>query len=149
MSNIKQRNRRTSEAVFINGLKVVENYSIVKELGKGYNAKVKLVQNRQTNQLYAMKIFNTVKLKRKDSISLLKKDSIGDITKEVEILKQLNHPNIIKLEEFIEEQQKSYVILEYADGGCLQDLIDKNLSDEHAIKKLFLDLLTGLNHLHS
>lgn len=51
-----------------------------------------------------MKIFNTVKLKRKDSISLLKKDSIGDITKEVEILKQLNHPNIIKLEEFIEEQ---------------------------------------------
>lgn len=66
-----------------------------------------------------MKIFNTQKLKRKDSISLLKKDSIGDIAKEVEILSHLNHANIIKLEEFIEEQQKSYVILEYADGGCL------------------------------
>lgn len=84
---MKQRNRRTSEAIFINGLKVVENYSIVKELGQGYNAKVKLVQHRTNNTLYAMKVFNTMKLKRKDSISLLKKDSVGNIAKEVEILK--------------------------------------------------------------
>lgn len=66
-----------------------------------------------------MKIFNTLKMKRRDSVSLLKKNSISDIYKEIEILKQLNHKNILKFIEFKEENMKCYVILEYAERGSL------------------------------
>ena len=37
----------------------------------------------------------------------------------------MNSPHIIKFEEFIEDGVKAYLVLEYIDGGCVQDLIDR------------------------
>ena len=39
--------------------KMIKNYQLLKDLGKGYNAKVKLAINVLTSKYYAMKIFNT------------------------------------------------------------------------------------------
>ena len=97
----------------------------MRELGKGYNAKVKLAMNVLTNKFYAMKIFNTQKIKKRDSVNPLKRNSIINIFKEVEILKLMRSTYTIKFEDFIEDGSKSYIVMEYVDGGCLQDLIDE------------------------
>lgn len=68
-----------------------------------------------------MKVFNTLKMKRKDSVSLLKKNSLNDIKKEIEILKSLDHPNVIKYVDCLEESIKTYVFLEYAENGSIED----------------------------
>ena len=47
-----------------------------------------------------------------------------NIFNEIEILKHMNSPHVIKFEEFIEDGIKAYLVLEYIEGGCLQDLID-------------------------
>jgi serine/threonine protein kinase len=110
-------NRRRSDNY--SGMKVIRNYCIVKDLGKGYNAKVKLAVNMLTNQMVAIKIFNTQKIKSRDSVSPLKRNSMLNIIKEVEIIKSMNHPHIAKFEEIIEDTRKTYVVMEYVDGGSV------------------------------
>ena len=42
----------------------------------------------------------------------------------------MSNPYIIKFEEFIEDGIKAYLVIEYVDGGCLQDLIDEGSLDK-------------------
>lgn len=75
----------------------LDNYIIGKEIGRGAFAKVKLCQHRLTGEKYAMKIY--------DRLHLLDKSKKSSALKEIEILKRLSHPNIVKFNEFIEEHQ--------------------------------------------
>lgn len=109
---------------------MIKSYMILNDLGKGYNAKVKLGLNVLTNKYYAIKIFNTQKIKRRDLVNPLKRNSLINIFNEIEILKALRSPYTISFEEFIEEGDKAYIVMEYVDGGCLQDLIDNSELDK-------------------
>lgn len=59
------------------------------------------------------------------AVKVLEKERIVDvtdmerITREIHILKLLNHPNIIRLFEVIDTQKHIYLIMEFADGGGL------------------------------
>jgi 5'-AMP-activated protein kinase catalytic alpha subunit len=58
-------------------------------------------------------------------VKILEKDQIKDvtdmerITREINVLKLLYHPNVIKLYEVIDTQKHIYIVTEYADGGEL------------------------------
>ena len=52
-------------------------------------------------------------------INPLKRNSLLNIFNEIEILKSLKSGYTIKFEEFIEEGDKAYIVMEYVDGGCL------------------------------
>lgn len=95
-----------------------------------------------------MKVFNTLKMKRKDSISLLKRNSIVDIKKEIDILKSIDHPNVIKYVDCIEESVKTYVFLEYAENGSVEDILYKGPLSLYKTKNIFKQLIIGLSHLH-
>lgn len=75
----------------------LDNYVIGKEIGRGAYAKVKLCQHKMTREKYAMKIY--------DRILLLDNAKKKYALKEIEILKILHHPNIVKFHEFIEEHE--------------------------------------------
>ena len=49
----------------------------------------------------------------------------GALVSEIEILKQLDHPNIVKLYEFYQDRLNFYIITEYIEGGELFDKINK------------------------
>ncbi|XP_009878299.1 PREDICTED: serine/threonine-protein kinase MARK2-like [Charadrius vociferus] len=86
----------------------IGNYRLLKTIGKGNFAKVKLARHVLTGKEVAVKIIDKTQL---NSSSLQK------LFREVRIMKVLNHPNIVKLFEVIETEKTLYLVMEYASGG--------------------------------
>ncbi len=99
---------------------IPKNYEPVKKLGKGGFGRVFEVIEKTTNKKYAMKIIH------KDSKKIYKYDTVKD---EVNILKNLSHPNIIKFYDFQESVSKLYIIMELAEGESLFEWIAKNYNN--------------------
>jgi 5'-AMP-activated protein kinase catalytic alpha subunit len=106
----------------------IGNYRLAKTLGSGSFGKVKGTYcffiwppivgiNEITKQKVAVKILNKRKIK---SLGLFDK-----IKREIKILKHFTHPHIIKLYEYIDTPSDIFVVLEYASGGELFDLISR------------------------
>ena len=107
-----------------NKLNYQEVYKIEGDLGEGGYGKVFLVRHKKMKLLRAMKV-----------ISVNSKNEEEKTVVEIELLKQLDHPNIVKLFEYFSDSEKYYLITEYCKGGALSDLIikkKKNLSEESA-----------------
>ncbi|KPI89183.1 putative Protein kinase [Leptomonas seymouri] len=140
------------------GNRVINDYVVVRLLGQGSYAKVKLVQHIRTQELFALKI---LKKQRKGTISgmnlgrsRVKLASTGvsedDLLREIAVMKFIDHPNITKLKEVIEdvEAQKVYVIMEYCENGPVHVLGDPPLALEQ-VRQYGADIMRGLLHLHS
>ena len=92
-------------------------YKKGKELGKGGYSTVYEVINKQTNRRYASKEIIKAKLKPDDEIGL---------KQEIEIMKNLNHKNIVKFIDFFDDNEHYYVVLELLEGGmlmCYNDIL--------------------------
>ncbi len=63
-----------------------------------------------------------MKIIRKENVS---KEYIQSLVNEIDILKQLDHPNIVRIYEFYQDKLNFYLITEYIDGGELFDKITK------------------------
>jgi len=72
-----------------------------------------------------------MKIIRKEDVS---QDYVESLLNEIEILKQLDHPSIVKLYEFYQDKLNFYLITEYIDGGELFEKISKvkSFSEEDA-----------------
>lgn len=140
------------------GNRVINDYAVVRLLGRGSYAKVKLVQHIRTRELFALKI---LKRQRKSSISGLnlgrsrvKLANAGvtedDLLREIAVMKFIDHPNITKLKEVIEdvEAQKVYVIMEYCENGPVHVLGNPPLVLEQ-VRQYGADILRGLLYLHA
>ena len=92
----------------------------------------------------------------KFAVKLVKKTTIkqhsllDDIKREVEIMYKLNNDHIIRLHNHFEDDYKVYLLLEYAPGGTLYDLIlkEKKLPPIRAAK-YFREALEAVKYLHS
>jgi len=45
----------------------------------------------------------------------------SDMINEIDILKQMDHPNIVKIYEYFEDSEHLYIVMELIEGGCLWD----------------------------
>ena len=129
------------------GQKRVNNYIIVKSLGEGAAGKVKLVEDADSNKLFAMKIQN-LSVKK----TLGQRRNFG-ADKEIAIMKKLNHPNIVKLYEVLESKKdnKIYMILEYNEQGPVMTLRQDGTCEALSIetsRKYIHDVVSGLFYLH-
>jgi len=122
----------------------IENYHMSKELGKGSYASVKLATHILTKNKYAIKIYT--------KCSLLNKQKKNTVKNEINILKQLDHVNIMKLYEVIDTEKYLYLVLEYIKGCSLLDLIkkehDHTLKEKRAIN-IFYQVVQGIAYCHS
>jgi NIMA (never in mitosis gene a)-related kinase len=88
-----------------------ESYKKVKILGKGSFGKAFLVRAESDDSLYVIKQIDMADMSREDEL---------DSFKEAKIMKQLDHPNIVRFKEVYRTKgHKLCIVMEYADGGDL------------------------------
>ena len=116
-----------------------KKYKILDKLGSGSFGKVYLAQNKYTKEKVAMK---EIKKSNKDLLS------DGEIKDEIEILKSLDHPDIVRIIESYNTKDSYVLVTEYCEGGELYDQVRNQLS-ETQIAVIFKQLLSGLAYLHS
>jgi calcium-dependent protein kinase len=120
-------------------------WSLYKELGvlgKGSYGVVKKVCLKKNP-----KIIRAIKIIEKDHFKSLEKEKLLD---EIKILKNLDHPNIVKLYEFFEDEKNYYMVSEYCDQGDLFDKMEKLLYMNQIVVKLLMEqILNAVAYLHS
>uniref|UniRef100_A0A8C3TGC2 non-specific serine/threonine protein kinase n=1 Tax=Chelydra serpentina TaxID=8475 RepID=A0A8C3TGC2_CHESE len=116
-------------------------YDIEGTLGKGNFAVVKLGRHRITRSEVAIKIIDKSQL---DAVNLEK------IYREVQIMKMLDHPHIIKLYQVMETKSMLYLVTEYAKNGEIFDYLANHgrLSEPEARRK-FWQILSAVEYCHS
>ncbi|XP_051967049.1 death-associated protein kinase 1-like [Xyrauchen texanus] len=124
---------------------VEDYYDIGDELGSGQFAVVKKCRNKGTAVEYAAKF-----IKKRRSKSSRRGVSKEDIEREVSILKEIKHPNVITLHDVFENKNEVILILELVAGGELFDFLaeKESLSEEEATSFL-KQILDGVSYLHS
>uniref|UniRef100_A0A4W5PG03 non-specific serine/threonine protein kinase n=1 Tax=Hucho hucho TaxID=62062 RepID=A0A4W5PG03_9TELE len=107
----------------------VGNYRLLKTIGKGNFAKVKLARHILTGR----------------EVRGETRPAAGQLFREVRIMKILNHPNIVKLFEVIETERTLYLVMEYASGGEVFDyLVAHGRMKEKEARAKFRQVGTGL-----
>ena len=77
------------------------------------------------------------------------KKDVERISREIKILKQLHHPNVVQIYEIIETEKDLYLVMEYASGGELFDMIVQHQKlKEAAASKFFQELVAGVHYIH-
>uniref|UniRef100_A0A8C8A1V3 non-specific serine/threonine protein kinase n=1 Tax=Oryzias sinensis TaxID=183150 RepID=A0A8C8A1V3_9TELE len=108
----------------------IGNYRLLKTIGKGNFAKVKLARHvltgREVNAISSLRLF-----------------------REVRIMKILNHPNIVKLFEVIETEKTLYLVMEYASGGEVFDyLVAHGRMKEKEARSKFRQIVSAVQYCH-
>lgn len=121
------------------------DYVLGSTLGQGEFGKVKLGWRKDGKQPEQV----AIKLIRKDTVPP-KSSRETKVFREINALKLLTHPNIVRLEEVIQNDKYIGIVLEYASGGELFDhiLTHRYLKDNMACR-LFSQLISGVHYLHS
>ena len=70
------------------------------------------------------------------------------IKNEIDILKKLSHPNIVRIYEFYESTNCFYLINEFCDQGELYNYINNSLLNEQQLSIIFYQVFSGLCYLH-
>ncbi|MEQ2285635.1 Death-associated protein kinase 1, partial [Ameca splendens] len=114
-------------------------------INSGQFAVVRRCRHRRTGVEYAAKF-----IKKRRNKSSRRGVSREDIEREVNILKEIQHPNIITLHEVFESKPEVILILELVAGGELFDFLaeKESLSEEEATQFL-KQILDGVLYLHS
>jgi NIMA (never in mitosis gene a)-related kinase len=123
-----------------------ENFIIVKKIGNNNICHSYLIRSTETNEEYAYKRVN---------ISDANDESVKKIKNDVEILKTLNHPNVILFVNalFSDDQKTLFLFTEYADDGNLQMKLDENKKkkqnfDGDTILNWLMQISLALKYIH-
>lgn len=87
------------------GKPYTDSYKLIKKIGQGGCGEVFMVMHLPTDQIRAMKVVNKVSDK-----------FVGSIYAELNVLKSLDHPNIVKVFEYFQDEKHLYIIMEYLKG---------------------------------
>lgn len=115
-------------------------YTLSKQLGEGGYAIVRLGINKLNKDEVAVKVFNVAKMSQQQ---------IKYLHDEVNIMKQLVHPNIVRFYDFFEEKDTNYLVMEKISGGELFDrIVRKQRYSEREAQELAKTLLLTIKYLH-
>ena len=125
-------------------------YTELETIGNGnygtiYTGTVLLVKENSTNEKYAAK---------KISTEILNEAELLRSKQEADLLKKLQHPNIVSYKQSFTEKGKIIIVMEYCEGGDLGKLIKRSLETQHyfpetQVKAWFLQLAKALEFVHS
>ncbi len=120
----------------------IDDFTVIKVVGKGSYGKVLLVKKNDDNKTLAMKV-----LKKKH---MIKRNQVEHTKTERSILELVKHPFIIQLRYAFQNSAKLYFVVDYCPGGELFFHIQKvERFNEEATKFYASQMVLALEHLHS
>ncbi|KAJ1697712.1 hypothetical protein LUZ63_006224 [Rhynchospora breviuscula] len=120
---------------------VMGKYEIGRTLGEGGFSTVKFARHVETGRSFAIKIL--------DRHSVLARKFHDQLKREIGSLKQLKHPNIVRLHEVSASQTKIYIVLEYVSRGELYNVIaDKGRLSEQEGRRIFQQIIDAVSYCH-
>ncbi|KAJ1676006.1 Serine/threonine-protein kinase [Spiromyces aspiralis] len=120
----------------------VDDFELLKVIGKGSFGKVMQVRKRDTNRIYAMKILSKSKI--------VMRSEVAHTLAERTVLARINHPFIVPLKFSFQTPQKLYFVLAFINGGELfHHLQNEGRFDQNRSRFYAAELLSALECLHS
>lgn len=136
-SNNKTGNQQPFKKVW-----ALVNFEIGRPLGRGKFGNVYLAREKETKFVIALKVL----FKKQVSNQGIE----HQVRREIEIQSHLRHPNILRMYGFFHDEQRIYLILEYASGGTLFNILKKETRfDEKKSAKYIKCLVSALTYLHN
>ncbi|KAK9128168.1 hypothetical protein Syun_016965 [Stephania yunnanensis] len=117
-------------------------YDLGKLLGCGAFAKVYHARNLHTSQSVAIKSISKHKLSKSPNLA-------SHIKREIEIMRRLSHPNIVKLHEVLASKSKIFFAMEFLKGGELFSRLAKGRFSEDLSRRYFHQLISAVEYCHS
>jgi calcium-dependent protein kinase len=126
-----------SEGLFL------DNYDVIRQLGKGGYGKVYEVKNKKSGDIRACKHLSKLSLK-----------NLEKFEREINILINTDHPNIIKIFEVYESQRSLYIVMEECKGGEIFDRIiehieSKKMYSEKDAADMFGQVMSAIAYCHN
>ena len=125
----------------------LNDYEIIKEIGKGSFSNVYLVKKIISQKEFALKKVNIIKLSEKERQNSLK---------EVNFLSEIKDPNVIGYEESFYDENFNYLylVMEYAQYGDLSTILQKRKKfkeyyTENELLNIYLQIASGLKAIHA
>lgn len=120
--------------------KSLNDYQLGDSLGKGAFGQVYRALNWATGETVAVKEIQ---------LSNIPKAELGEIMSEIDLLKNLNHPNIVKYKGFVKTRDYLYIILEFCENGSLHNICKRfGKFPENLVAVYISQVLGGLVYLH-
>ncbi|KAF7299411.1 Cytokinesis protein sepH [Mycena indigotica] len=120
--------------------KSLNDYQLGDSLGKGAFGQVYRALNWATGETVAVKEIQ---------LSNIPKGELGEIMSEIDLLKNLNHPNIVKYKGFVKTRDYLYIILEFCENGSLHNISKRfGKFPENLVAVYISQVLEGLMYLH-
>ena len=120
----------------------LEDFDLLKVLGKGGFGKVMLVRKKGGDDIYAMKVL------KKEAV--IRRNQVAHTKTETQILKQIRHPFLTRMHYAFQSEGKLYMVLNYLPGGELFYRLKRE--GRFSIERVRLysaEIALGLGHLHS
>jgi serine/threonine-protein kinase 11 len=131
------------ESVDRSSVKCVNQYAKLSVIGRGAFGKVFAAWDREANRLFAMKQIAVKTISR----SML---GISQLQHEIELLRTLEHPNIISLREVLYSKPSTlFIITDFAECGSLESILKLSKLPQAATQFIFKEIATGIAYLHS
>ncbi|XP_044011094.1 calcium/calmodulin-dependent protein kinase type II alpha chain isoform X5 [Aphidius gifuensis] len=117
-----------------------DNYDLKEELGKGAFSVVRRCVQKSTGLEFAAKVINTKKLSQRD---------FQKLEREARICRKLQHPNIVRLHESIQEENCHYLVFDLVTGGELfEDIVAREFYSEADASHCIQQILESVHHCH-
>ncbi|XP_026824302.1 calcium/calmodulin-dependent protein kinase type II alpha chain isoform X12 [Ooceraea biroi] len=117
-----------------------DNYDLKEELGKGAFSVVRRCVQKSTGHEFAAKIINTKKLSNRD---------FQKLEREARICRKLQHPNIVRLHDSIQEENFHYLVFDLVTGGELfEDIVAREFYSEADASHCIQQILESVHHCH-
>ncbi|XP_056169140.1 CBL-interacting serine/threonine-protein kinase 3-like isoform X1 [Syzygium oleosum] len=120
----------------------VGKYEMGRTIGEGTFAKVKFARNSETGEPVALKIL--------DKEKVLKHKMAEQIKREIETMKLIKHPHVVRLLEVMGSKTKIFIVLEFVTGGELFDkIVNNGRMGEDETRRYFQQLINAVDYCHS
>ncbi|RVE44161.1 hypothetical protein evm_011181, partial [Chilo suppressalis] len=138
----------------------LNQYRLLEPIGQGSYGIVKLAYNEEDDTHYAMKILSKRKLMRRAGLFGRAPprtgprgpppDPLQRVYREIAVLKKLDHANVVKLVEVLDDpaEDQLYLVFQLLEGGPVIDIPTDNPLSEQLARRYFRDALLGVEYLH-